>query len=119
MGTHEENMKDPAWLAMQIERYKGELAAVTEQRDAAREQCSALRIQLDAASARASSAEARLPEIDQLRSQIAQTNATLSRTQAERDNAMTLANKRRAALASVITVAGKVLEVAAPLVDEA
>lgn len=33
MATHEENLQDPAWLAKQAARYKGEASALARERD--------------------------------------------------------------------------------------
>ena len=140
MSTQAENEQDPVWLHEQMGRYKAECSAVTRERDALLQQCKALEVQLADASQRLAKAEAWGADILKASEAQAKQHAERQEAQAKRvaslsgeltaqratgqmlseqlHAAVTLAAKRKAALGSVMSVVGKVIETVVPLLDE-
>ena len=121
-------------------RYKAECSAVTRERDALLQQCKALEVQLADASQRLAKAEAEVAAADLACVLAKEKNAERQEKQAQRLETLSgeltaqqatgqllseqlhaakfLAAKRKAALGSVMSVVGKVIETVVPLLDE-
>lgn len=121
MGSHEENMKDPVWLAEQIGRYKQETATLQAQHDAYCEKAKALEVQRDTAAATINRVEALLASERQRAEELSAKCTTLNKSLAEATKELqrvsVLASSRKTALADVMQAVATVTEKVLPLLS--